>query len=502
MTQDAPSPAVAPLSPPDGGQRSYGVAVFCLLGLALVLLAYPALRIGWDFEIDNTEGWNAYYQVRAMAGLSLYDVGSPFFFNNYPPLSFYMVGAVARLVGDPVVAGRLLSLVAVLSICLSVGSIVRSAGASRRDGLFAATTCALFFAAFLTDFVGKDNPQLLGQAFGMAGLALHLGGGDRTGRVMLTALLLSISVLTKHNLICVPLLVAADILIRGPGRHRAVFFATGLGLAAVSAVGLWLWVGKIFFTQLLASRSWDLARAFLITTEVLGQFQAPLAVVGLVLLAVRRQRPAGLILAYLGAALALGIVFAGGAATDINVFFDVFIALAIGAGLSVHMIGAPRARMALALAINAGVLFYAPFCLGRFGVDILGEMDRRERLFHDDIAYLAAIPGKVLCQSHLLCLRAGKPPFYDTSNAVQAMIAGRLPADSLTGMLRRHEIALVQITDPQSEPDNNPGVQKEPARFIDFQDAELDMLRREYVLDRVGISGRFYRPRDRVGNPG
>ncbi|MDO8608197.1 MAG: hypothetical protein Q7R40_16805 [Phaeospirillum sp.] len=481
---------------PDAGLRSYRLVVFCLLGLALALLAYPALRMAWDFEIDNTEGWNAFYQLRAIAGLSVYDVGSPYFFNNYPPLSFYMVGALSVPLGDPVLAGRLISLLAVFSICVSVGAIVRSAGGSRLDGLFAATTCALFFAAFVTDYVGKNNPQLLGQAFVMAGLAAHLGGSPAAGRAALTAVLFSIGVMTKHNLICVPLLVAADMLIRGNGRARLAFFATGLGLAAVSVAGLWALVGKAFFTQLLAPRTWDVARSFLFTTEVLGQYQAPMAVVGLTLSHLRRRRPAGLALAYLAGALALGVFFSGGAGTDINVFFDVFIALAIGAGLSLHMIRLPRARAAMALAINAGVLFYAPFCLGRFGVDILGEMDSRERLFHDDVAYLAAIPGTALCQSHLLCLRAGKPPFYDPINSLQAMIAGSLPADTLTGMLRRHEIAVVEISDPPKHgEDDNPGVQGMPSRFTDFQDEVFEVLRREYVVERIGLSGRFYRPR-------
>ena len=29
--------------------------------------------------------------------------------NNYPPLSFYLVGALARLTGDAVIAGRILA---------------------------------------------------------------------------------------------------------------------------------------------------------------------------------------------------------------------------------------------------------------------------------------------------------------------------------------------------------------------------------------------------------
>jgi len=477
-------------------KRSYRVMVLSLFSLSLILLAYPVLRATWDFEIDNTEGWNAYHQIRAMTGLPLYDLPSPFFFNNYPPLSFYAVGMLSNLMGGPMMAGRLLSVVALIVICVAVGLIVRSAGGSRLDGLLGATVCALFFGTFNCDFVGKNNPQLLGQAFVTAGLAIHLGGSGRPGRAVLTAVLISLGVLTKHNLICVPLLVAADVALRGPTRTRLAFFVTGFGLAAASAAVLWAWAGKVFFVQLLASRTWDVERAFNFVTEILGTYQAPLGVVGLLLLAFRHRRPAGLVLAYLAGALLVGAYFSGGAGTTINIFFDVCIALAIGAGVTLHMVPFPRLRAPLALAINAGVLFYAPLCLGRFGIDVANELDNRERLFHADVAYLTAVPGVALCQSHLLCLRAGKPAFYDPINALQAMQAGRLPADTLTGMLSRHEIAVVQITDPPlHREDANPGEEIAPSRFMDFGNDVFDVLQREYIIDRISFSGRFYRPR-------
>ncbi|RAU23496.1 hypothetical protein CU669_03820 [Paramagnetospirillum kuznetsovii] len=485
------------------GQRAYRLTVWCLAAAAVVLMAYPAIRMGWNYEIDNTEGWNAYHQLRAMAGLPLYEGGSPLFFNNYPPLSFYLVGALSLPFGDPVIAGRILSLLGLVAICLSAGSVVRSAGGSRLDGTLAASTCALIFATFIADHVAKNNPQLLAIAFIMAGLATHLGGRPGIGRAAATALLFSIGVMTKHSLICVPLVVAGDVLINGRGRPRLAFFGFGLGLAVLCGGAMWVFAGKAFFVQLLASRTWEVDRSFLFTTEILGQFQAPMAVVGLGLIHFRRHRPAGLILAYLGASLAFGIFYSGGAGTDINVYFDVFIALSIGAGLVAHLLPVRRARAVVALALNAGVLFYTPFSLGRFGWEMMGEMTYRERLFQEDVDYVAAIPGVALCHSHLLCLRAGKPAFYDPINVLQAMIAGRLPADTLTGMLRRHEIQVVELSDPPRHPeDENPGLPGLPTRFMDFPDDVFEALRQEYVIDRIGISGRFYRPRTDQSPPG
>jgi hypothetical protein len=480
--------------------RSYRITVTVLLGLALLMFAYPMVRIFWNFEIDSNEGWNAYYQLRAIAGQSLYTLDSPLFFNNYPPLSFYLVGALTALVGDPMLAGRAVSLAALLSIALSSGAIVRRAGGSGTDGRLAVATCIGLFAAFATDYLGMNDPQLLGQAFIVAGLAVHLGGPGTARRGAAVALLFAIGVLTKHNLVVVPLVVAVDLLRRGPPAQRAAFFAAGLGLAAAAALVLWLAVGKSFFTQVLATRTWDVARSFLFTTEILGRLQAPLAVVGLGLFAARGRRPSGLIAGYLLLALVAGAGFAGGANTDINVFFDVSIALAIGTGLVAHRLGQRfswrQTRTVVALAANAGIIFYAPLALGRFGVDVAGEMDRRESLFNADVDYLRDLPGPVLCQSQLLCFRAGRDMYYDSFNVHQAIAAGHLPADVLIDKLERHQIAVVQISDgPEFGDGEYPGVQSMPARYIHFADPVFATLAREYVVDRVGISGRFYRPR-------
>lgn len=484
----------------DASSGPFRTTVLALLGLAIVLALFPLIRAFWNFEIDFNEGWNGYFQLRAMAGQPLYSGFSPFFANNYPPLSFYLIGVLGRVIGDPVLAGRLVSLAALAAIAWASGGIVRAGGGGKWERLLAIATCVLLFAAFATDYLGMNDPQLLAQAFATAALAVHLGGAPSARRTALTALLMAISVMTKHNLILVPLLITGDVLLRGDSRQRATWFVSGIVLAGLSAALLWALGGSAPFAMILAPRSWDIDRAFLFTIEILARYQAPLAIVGAGLYAARRQRPAGLILVYLVAAVALGAAWSGGAGTDINVFFDISIALAIGAGLAAAGLRerglGPRLLAGFALLANAGVLFFAPQALGRFGVEMAGDMAGDARLFAQDTAYLSAKPGPVLCQSQLLCLRAGKPMFYDSFNATQAMRFGKLPKDTLTGMLARHEIAVVQISDlPAHGPNDPPGVEAYPARFINFEDDVFAALDRYYRVDRVGISGRFYVPR-------
>lgn len=477
----------------------FRTTVLSLLTLASILALYPLIRSFFDFEIDFNEGWNGYFQLRAVAGQPLYSGYGPFFANNYPPVSFFLVGALGALLGDPVLAGRLVSLAALGAIALAGGHIVRVAGGGKWERLLAVATCVMLFACFATDYLGMDDPQLLGQAFASWALAIHLGGAPSVRRTLLTALLVTVSVMTKHNLVLVPLLITADVLLRGTGRTRAAWLGSGLVLGTL-AFGLLAVLAPAALGQILAPRSWEVDRAFLFTVEILARYQAPIAMVGAGLYAARRRRPAGLVLAYLIAAIALGAAWSGGAGTDINVFFDITIALAIGAGLGAIELRdrgfAPRWLALFALLANAGALFFAPQALGRFGVDMAGEMADRERLFREDTAWLAAQQGKVVCQSQLLCLRAGKPLFYDSFNATQAMRFGHLPKDTLTGMLARREIAVVQISDlPARSPNDPPGVQSYPARFVNFEDDVFDALDRHYRIARVGVSGRFYVPK-------
>jgi len=494
------------MAEPAASGAALRVAIALLLALAAILALYPLIRAFYGFEIDYNEGWNAYFQMRAVAGEPLYSGYSALFTNNYPPLSFHFVGALGELIGDVVLAGRLLSLAALAATSFACAAIVRSAGGTKGEQALALATCVLLFASFATDYLGMNDPQLFAQALATWALAVHLGGAPDTRRILLTVALLALSLLTKHNLLLVPLLITADVLWRGTVQSRRMYVGLGVVLAGLVLAALLALAGPEFFQRLLAPRTWQVDRAFLFTVEMLGTYQAPLAVVGFGLWAARRRQPSTLVLVYLILAAALGASWAGGAGTDINVYFDIPIALAIGTGLVLIELRergtAPAWQATFALAANAGVLLYAPQALGRFGVDLAGEMAERERLFAADVAWLNARPGPALCQSQLLCLRAGKPMGVDAFNTTQAILTGRLPADTLTARIAAHDFATVQVSDlPARSPNDPPGVQAMPPRFINFADDVFAALERDYRIERVGIAGRFYVPRTPLPTP-
>ena len=350
--------------------------------------------------------------------------------------------------------------------------------------------------------MGIDDPHLLGQALFMAVFALYFRLTPGVGSAALLAVLVTLSLLTKHNMLALPAVMSFDLLIRWPWRAKITYVATGIAAAAISFLIIWLVIGDTFFVQVFefSSRALDPARGFLMTTAMVGKLESALATVGLVLILNRKVRPYGLIGVFLLVALAEGAVFTSGANDDINHFFEIFAALSIGAGLALHWVGrrfeAPAASIVLALLIQAGILFNAPLSIGRLVVDVSGDMAERQRLFHDDVAFVKAAKGRVLCQSFLLCFRAGQPIYFDPFNVYNGMAQGLYPPDLLIGMLKRHEIALMQVEDRrQHRHDDAPGRQAMPAFFVHFGDDVFDVLEREYKVAHVGIMGRFYVPR-------
>ena len=125
-------------------ERWFGVLIrFTALAVALALLWLASIA-GVQVYRGYNEGWNAYHAAAAMTGGTLYPRAPSLMVNNYPPLSFFIVGAVGRLVGDMIVAGRVVSLVSTLVAGWTVFAIARRMGVGAMLALFAVL---LFLAA-------------------------------------------------------------------------------------------------------------------------------------------------------------------------------------------------------------------------------------------------------------------------------------------------------------------------------------------------------------------
>ena len=98
------------------------VALLALL--AAYFMVWPVWRAGFPIEIAQNEGWNAYHADAAMGAAPLYPPTDTLIVNNYPPLSFYVVGALSRIFGDALYVGRVLSLAAVVALGGLIGLVI------------------------------------------------------------------------------------------------------------------------------------------------------------------------------------------------------------------------------------------------------------------------------------------------------------------------------------------------------------------------------------------
>lgn len=438
--------------------------------------------------LNYNEGWNAYHAVAVFGDAPLYPAAGSLFPNNYPPLSFAIVGALGHLTGDPIFAGRWISLVSFLWLALQIGVQVAALTGSRSSAALASLLFVAWMLVGYGDYVGIDDPQILAHALMASGLTLLLR--RRTpGRIAASALLVGLGALVKHNLIALPLAIALW-LWRCERRALWRWLLFGAGLAAASAVGLGLLHGWAVFQSLAAPRGYDPVRALSLSQKWLAPLVVPLAPAIATLGALGPRDPVGyLTLRYVAIALVAGVLLSGGAGVHYNAFFDLVIALALASGWALARIdrrtGAWRgpARVTLALVLAANVLVAAPEALRTLPAG-LEALRLAEAATREDIARLSAEPGSALCETLALCFWARKAPEVDLFNARQAFLSGVADEERLLERLRRRDFALVQLAVASSERDDER-----------VSPAFMATLEAHYLLERRSPNGGFFRAR-------
>lgn len=436
----------------DGSQPRWAVAVAWLLGLvALACLIEPLARLGLHLPLDKNEGWNAYRAMAVALGQPLYPDADGLAPTNYPPLSFLLIGGLARWLGDPVVIGRAIAMTAMVVVALMVGRIVASKGGSALAG----APAALWLLAYETArakpvYVGLDDPQWLGHALMVGGLALLLLRPRITIATLLAAEALMLAGgLVKHNLLPLPLAVTLWLLWRDR-RLASVWLAAGVMLGGGAVLAAHLAFGPDFLRSVLGAEAGRVYRLRAVLVDG-GRLVAPLLpAIALTAWAVVRgpRDPLHVLVAlYAVLALAFGAYSLGGVGVDVNAFFDAEIALALGAGLGLADLLRDRRRAALGIALaglSAVVLVGLPARLASLRAFEAGLAD--ERLIADaDIAFLRDRPGAAVCEEITLCFWAGKPPGVDLFTLDTRLRARTVAPEAVEAMLRERRFAVVQL---------------------------------------------------------
>lgn len=452
------------------------IALLCLGGL------YRAITVLFlHVPLDPNEGWNAYHAADAIAGRALYPGSSPFFFNNYPPLSFYFVGALGAVVGDNIFAGRIVSLIALLLSAVAIAWLSRRMGTELLAALFG----ALLFAAVLlleSDYVGMDDPQLLGHAVELGALFLVLFEPRTASKLALAALLFVAALFIKHNLFVLPL--AAWLWLTSEDRKSAMIFA-GLGIVfvIVGAIAFRLAYGHSILAELGSARAWSWTNFREGLAGALVWMAVPLVLLAALLGFEGRDRYARFAAIYAGLAVPIGVILLSGSGVDANALFDAAIALSLASALEIgklHQSGRPLAFLAAFLiAVPLAYVLYASVDADWYAASFWTKPWVDEaRTGEADIAFLKMRPGYAVCETLALCYWAGKKETVDVFNLNQAYAAGARSAQPLIADINRRRFAILEFESSAPFP-------PEVKQAID----------RSYALERSSDDGRFLMPR-------
>jgi hypothetical protein len=450
------------------------LAILLCLGAELFTLTAPVLK-------NYNEGWNAYHAASAMQDpRALYPAPTSLLTNNYPPLSFFIVGAVARLTGqDAIIAGRLVAFLSTLGIGLCLGFAARAMGCDRRQSVFAAL---LFWAApwVIVKFSALDDPQMLGNLLDAVALLIIMRGPRTTASLAFCAFFLTLAEFVKPLYVTLPLALLVWLAVY---ERRSAWMLAAFGITfavigyAVTALALhvellsYLFSPRVFLWSKLTGQpgQWLLVE--------LLPFAATLT-----LFRRKSDGPAFFVAVYAALAFILAVIFSGGDGVSASQMMDAGMAVALGGALYGNRAAAWRWT-------PAGTVFLAGFQAVMLVLALLGVWALRPSLpdlmgtryaTRYDTAVIAHHKDPVLCESLALCYWAGRTPQVDAFGVTQAFARGKRPSTDLTRLLDAHAFSMIQLQ----------------PRSVFFPPSPLwDAILRNYYLEHEDKNGLFLIPR-------
>jgi hypothetical protein len=461
-----------------------------LIGMVAVSLVLAASMIYWLDRLprrvsqDYNEGWNALMTKRLFAGERLYPGTDTFLINNYPPLSFYIVGSLGRIVGDDIIAGRIISIVAFLAIAIAVGTIVWKSSGRRDAGVLSGLFFAAQFAVFPGGRIGLNDPQMLGHAVMTTALAALCCFPSSFAGVSIAALIVTVATLIKHNLIALPLAITTWLFVYDRLRFWAWLACLTLACAAVAAVCALLY-GPQILDGLLMPRQMSASRLLKQLQTWLSLLEIPLTLWLAFAFVHRGKGMWSLVSLYIICSLLVAALFAGGAGVGTNVIYDALIGLSIAAGLIVAALDeAPALRAAVIMALCVALFLRMPSTPIALVTGTYPDLASSEREVKEDVSYLAARPGPVICENLALCYWAGKELAYDPFAMRQSFATGRRSESEFLETLSQKRYTVIQLEDFSMNRDDTR-----------FSAAFMTALGKSYDLDRRSASGGFFLPK-------
>lgn len=481
------------------GFHSFWVA--CMAIGSMLLLLYPVTRLGYIYQINYSEGANVYHAAEAMAGLTLYSnpLADPLTPVDYPPLSFYLVGGVGSILGNHLIAGRLISLVSLLAIAGLSPILLHYRGVSWEAGIFAGLAVVALFAAYAPEYVGMNDPHCLGLAFTLLGICFYVMSGNHWFGLTLSSCAIMAGIFTTQNVFPVLLAIGLDLFFHS---LRRGLFWLGVSLLLFFLLDFLsgnhfgrLFRGQFIFPMEISTGSilqqfarFDIPFLFLFLTAA---WTALFAVFD------SKQR---VFMFYLGITLLCTLYFSSNPARGISQFFELFLAVGLLLGIALQRIAG---AFSSSHTLNKAIYWFLPplltLCLLYHIPDRLPRENSTKLLasiqtgFQQDADYLRQQPGRVLCENLLLCYTADKPLEMDLLATSELAIRGETAESLSLLMFEARQYSFIQLN--RTLPDELAAAQYESTirRFGSMTQNMRIAIAQNYVRDRQLRSGILYR---------
>ena len=430
----------------------------------LVTAWYPLSFINSLPSKNYNEGWNAYRQVMALEGQPLYGSTPALWTTNYPFLSFHVIAILSGARDKMVYTGRIVSFASLIATSLFAGCIIAEVTRSRVAALYASLSLFAWLACFFGVGRAADDPEMLSLAFASLGLFAYFKSQRRDAWIIVSAIGFTLSLFTKHDLIALPLSIAADLLI---GRnHRA--FAIFCGAGAIASILLLIvsthFDGPYFFAELLHPRAYSFANLIPETLHYLLHFFVPLLVAVVALHTDRNIPYRNFLRILLLFTNIIAIYFSGGDGVAANIFFAPIIANLLACVIAICHLQRHATQRHFQTALILTTLYGALMVPFQLRTDLIAasRIPAATKAAQLAIMQLKSYPGPAICEDLLLCYDAGKPLGYDPYYVRDQILVGRLSQTSILAGLAAHHYAVVQIN---STPDIAMLEQRHGGRF-------------------------------------
>ncbi len=397
---------------------------------------------------------------------------------------------MGKLFGNFLLIGRILSFLGLICTSIFAAFIVRIFSRSAIGAFFAGIFFCGSVAAIASQYVAMNDAQLPAHVLSAAGMWSYLKF-RRGSSLWPAALLIAVSLFTKHNLIAVPAAISIDLLLRSKWDFLKWFLFLSIFIATFTILTS-VFAGPGFIDQVIAGRYISIQKMFAQTRQF-GTF-ALIPLLASVLWCAQswNNHEERILILWLFFSIVFGIITASGFGTATNMFFEAFLCLAVILGLLISKMNPlPQALLPLILCLPIEVAAISEIQTA-MNKNLQSRFEKQQTEFLSDVQFLKDQSGRVVCGNLLLCFDAGKPLEFDPFNVSQRIITGRMKEDDAVQLFEKGHFRIVQIKEQHYEEDSARSIKPEMFADTFFTRNEIAAIRENYRVERKSPAGNFY----------